>query len=293
MSNNQGIFQAVSGSPPVSPSAPVGQGEAAQSPFAAVERSPFAVVDEGNGAPPVEPGKPARLPDKRPKTESPFQLADEPGALGFEPAAAAPQHEPAPAASPFALAGVVAQPPQGFANPGHQASSSFGGWTQPQSALSEPNSPVPAAFASAPVVPSTPAPPVSMPASPAASMPAPTSAPMVEAEGDSSSIRQIELRAIFGVDREMSHEEILQRVRALPGIRHVARLDAVHMGAFDGLKQVLAGLGFGAGGLRIYCGSSPVEFIREGQVILAAQTDGGFAPGVRETLIIVARELGK
>jgi hypothetical protein len=36
-----------------------------------------------------------------------------------------------------------------------------------------------------------------------------------------------------------------------------------------------------------------LEFIREGSVLLAVQTDGGFAPGVRETLMIVARELDR
>ena len=36
-----------------------------------------------------------------------------------------------------------------------------------------------------------------------------------------------------------------------------------------------------------------MEFIREGSVMLAVRTDGGFAPGVRETLMLVARELGR
>lgn len=113
------------------------------------------------------------------------------------------------------------------------------------------------------------------------------------AESSSAIIRQLELRAIFGVDREMDHEEILQRVRMLPGIRQVARLGTQHLGALENFRQVLASLGFGTGGLRVYADSSPVEFIREGNVVLAVQTDGGFAPGVRETLMIVAREFGK
>jgi len=61
----------------------------------------------------------------------------------------------------------------------------------------------------------------------------------------------------------------------------------------DALKQLLPNLGFGGGELKLYSGSVPLEFIREGSVILAVQTDGGFAPGVRETLILVARELGR
>jgi len=91
----------------------------------------------------------------------------------------------------------------------------------------------------------------------------------------------------------MSTDEILQRARALPGIRHIARVSAADVAAVDGLKQVVANLGFGSGGLKLYAGSVPIEFIRESGVMLAVQTDGGFAPGVRETLMIVARELSR
>lgn len=91
----------------------------------------------------------------------------------------------------------------------------------------------------------------------------------------------------------MGVEEILQRARALPGVRHVARVGAQDMAAVDSLRRVLVGLGFGGGNLRLFAGSVPIEFIREGNQMLAVQTDGGFAPGVRETLMIVARELEK
>jgi hypothetical protein len=45
--------------------------------------------------------------------------------------------------------------------------------------------------------------------------------------------------------------------------------------------------------LKIHAGNTPVDFIREAGVLLAVQTDGGYAPGVRETLMIIARELGR
>jgi hypothetical protein len=112
-------------------------------------------------------------------------------------------------------------------------------------------------------------------------------------ESDSSSIKQLELRAIFGVDRELSASEILQRAGALPGIRNLARVSASEVGAVDAIKRLIGGLGFGDGQVKLYCGSAPIEFVREGSVLLAVQTDGGFAPGVRETLMIAARELGK
>lgn len=117
--------------------------------------------------------------------------------------------------------------------------------------------------------------------------------PFDASHSDSFSIRQLELRAIFGMDREMNVGEILQRSRALPGIRNIARVSQQDIAALETLKNLLPNLGFGGGGLRLYSGSVPLEFIREGSVMLAVQTDGGFAPGVRETLMLVARELGR
>jgi hypothetical protein len=114
-----------------------------------------------------------------------------------------------------------------------------------------------------------------------------------DAAGDSFSIRQLELRAIFGVDREMTPEEIIERCRALPGIQHIARVNSEDMGTIDALRGLMSNLGFGSGGLRLYADAVPLEFIREGAVLLAVQADGGFAPGVRETLMLVAREFGR
>ncbi|BCU75398.1 hypothetical protein [Luteolibacter sp. LG18] len=279
-------------SPPTNPFAAVTEAPPV-SPFAAVARpdSPFATADDVNGARPLEPGKPARLPEKR-KAESPFQAADPKEGFGFEAAAPAPvasqvfapsPFEVAPASSPFA----VAPPPQ----PAPVAT------------------PVASPFSLEPAVPATPAPAPapaatwSQPQAVPAPAPAPVAAPVQAAvpavggaiggESDSASIRQLELRAIFGVDREMSPDEILQRARALPGIRHIARVASQDIATIDSLKNVIANLGFGSGGLRLFAGSVPVEFIREGNVMLAVQTDGGFAPGVRETLMIVGRELGR
>lgn len=125
-----------------------------------------------------------------------------------------------------------------------------------------------------------------------AAVPAPTVA-FGDLQTDSFSIRQLELRAIFGVDREMTESEIYERCRALPGIQNIARVNAQDMGTIDALKGLMSNLGFGSGGLRLYAGPAPVEFIREGSVLLAVQADGGFAPGVRETLMLVAREFGR
>jgi hypothetical protein len=125
---------------------------------------------------------------------------------------------------------------------------------------------------------------------PAAATPQPAMAPQYVSE--SSSIRQLELRAIFGVDRELGAEEILQRARSLPGIRGIVRAGQAETAAIESLKNLVPMLGL-AGPMKLYAGNSFIEFVREGSVLLAVQTDRGFAPGVRETLIIVARELGR
>lgn len=311
MSTNRGIFESFPNQPSTrqdSPFAVVHEPAAtpAASPFtvAARQDSPFTVVDETNDSRPVEPGRPARLPERR-KADSPFQVAEPSEGFGFEappqayaaspfeiaaPAAAAapaPFSAPVqPAASPFAVE------PQRGPSPSTQAAiAAFGNWQetpaavaapapqpfeQPASAPFAPVQQVPSAFSAAPAVAATTAP-----------------APSDNSQSDSFSIRQLELRAIFGVDREMKPDEILQRSRALPGMRNIARVGAQDMATIEALKNLLPNLGFGSGGLKLYSGSVPLEFIREGSVLLAVQTDGGFAPGVRETLMIVARELGK
>ena len=109
---------------------------------------------------------------------------------------------------------------------------------------------------------------------------------------DSHTIKQLELRAIFGMDREMDNDEIIQRASVLPGIRHVATVNPSDMAVVDSVRNVISNLGFENGSLKLCSGSGPIEFIREGKTVLAVQTDGSFAPGVRETLILVARELG-
>lgn len=305
MSTTRGIFESFPNQPATRQDSPftVAPEPAAASPFAAAARqdSPFTVVDETREPQPSEQERPVRLPDRR-KAESPFQIAEPIEGFGYEAPAKAYSEAPfavpaapAPAViSPFSVAPqqaaaspFAAEPPRG-ASPSTQAAIAAFGNVQ-----EAPATPVPQAFAQPAQAFAQPA-----PAVPSAFAPAPQAAPVAQApldesQSDSFSIRQIELRAIFGVDREMNPDEILQRSRALPGMRNIARLSPQDITAVDALKHLLPNLGFGGGGLKLYSGSIPLEFIREGPVILAVQTDGGFAPGVRETLILVARELGR
>ena len=205
--------------------------------------------------------------------DSPFQMAEPSEGFGFEATGASPfkpaVSQPADSApakkaadSPFAIEGL----------PSAAGASPFPQWGQPASA------PAPQATSFTPS------------ASPFGGVPQP--AYQSSFVSDSSSIRQLELRAIFGVDRELGVDEILHRARSLAGIRGIARVPAAEAAAIEALKNLAPQLG-SAGPLKLFLGNTPVEFIREGAVLLAVQTDGGFAPGVRETLMIVARELGR
>jgi len=126
---------------------------------------------------------------------------------------------------------------------------------------------------------------MSQPSPPAPSIPQPPAA--------YEPIHQLELRAIFGVDHEMNADEILERSRMLKGIRMVSLLAEGDSGTIEALNAMIVRLGLSSEPVQIFAGSMPVDFIREGRVALAVQADDGYPPGVRETLIIVARELAK
>lgn len=275
MNSSRGIFEPQEGFAPAPPSkspfAVADEGPAA-SPFAIVSEpeSPFAAMkDDHPTRLAADPGRPVKLPERRPAAgEVPVAEARSPFAA--ESAAPSPFEAPAPASSPFA----GSPPPVPAAAP---ASSPFGFAQEPAPAPAAAPAPAPAAG------------PVAVPAP----EPAPAAIASESAEVDSSSIRQLALRAIFGVDRELGAEEMLQRARSLSGIRHVARVPGAEVATVDAFKKVINSLGFPAGQVKLMSGNLPIEFIREGNVVLAIQNDGSFAPGVKETLIIVARELGK
>lgn len=290
---------AIAESQPQSQSAGSQAPNGSPSPFAvespaAPTQSPFGIAPESAAH---DDQKAVRIPERRKQEPSPFQIS-EPQGFGFE----------APSAGAPALKAVAIEQPQQQAAPRQAASASpfqvntpaqapatatpspFGGWPQadatpPRQEETRPAPQQAPAPAAAPIAPA-PAPQQAAPQR----QPDPSSS---SEDSDSYSIKQLELRAIFGVDREMTHEEILQRARSLPGIRQIARVAGSDIATVDALKTLIANLGFGNNPIKLYSGSVPIDFIRENNTLLAVQTDGGFAPGVRETLMIVARELGR
>lgn len=118
-------------------------------------------------------------------------------------------------------------------------------------------------------------------------------APM-SSNNSSSGIQQLELRAIFGVNHILSQEEILQRARTLPGIRNVAVIGGDEANALSNFRQALQGMGFGnSEEMKLSSGGGTVDFLSEGDATLAVLREESYAPGVQETLIFVAREIGK
>jgi hypothetical protein len=290
-----------------------GEAPAVTNPFANVptmSESPFATAAEALPERLVpEPGKPAKIPDRRLKSmESPFQIAPDNGAsYGYEapqvnhlqaaPFVAVPTEKPAqsiaavaPAPSPFSVHSEPASklPQQSFgAWPHHQEAAAASSFAQ-HVGHAVPAAPMPQSYQPAPQA----------PLHQTVTLPSYESVPQVAVQPAIAVapemppvITQLELRAIFGVDREMSVEEIIQRTRALPGIKHVARIGTSDVSALENLKHTLTSLGFGGGNIRLYSGNVPIEFVRDGHTMLAIQTDGGFAPGVKEAIMIVAREL--
>jgi len=136
--------------------------------------------------------------------------------------------------------------------------------------------------------------PVSAPQPVATQTPA-QSSPMGSSAGvPASSFQQLELRAIFGVDHALDVDGILQRARTLPGIRNVALVGPQESAALSNFRLAMQSMGFGdADEMKLNAGGGSVDFLSEGDTTVAVLYEGSYAPGVKETLIIVAREIGK
>ena len=110
----------------------------------------------------------------------------------------------------------------------------------------------------------------------------------------SSGMQQLELRAIFGVDYVLDVNQILQRARSLSGILNVAIVGKQEAEALANFRHAIQGMGLGDfDQMKLNSNRGSVDFISEGNTTLAIQLEGSYAPGVKETLIIVAREIGK
>lgn len=141
----------------------------------------------------------------------------------------------------------------------------------------------------------------SEPPSPAAAAPTASSSPFTSSKpaasvgsGAGKSMKQLELRAIFGAEGEMTREEILQRAKGLAGIRDLAVVGPGELSAIETMGGVMSRFGYGdSASWQLTCAGGVVDFISSDGATIAVLREGRYTAGVWETLMIVARELGK
>jgi hypothetical protein len=104
---------------------------------------------------------------------------------------------------------------------------------------------------------------------------------------------QMQLRAIFGVEGEMDACEILRHAGGLPGVSQVERVHPRDVHAVEAAQRQLAALSLGLGDLTLSVGGAPVEFIREGEVLLAVKTNGHDVTKPYDTLRMIAKEVDR
>lgn len=104
---------------------------------------------------------------------------------------------------------------------------------------------------------------------------------------------QLVLRAVFGVTHELNANEMLQHALHLPGVRKLAVVGLDEARAMQVLREKVSQLGFGEQhSITLSSRDGDVDIIEEeGTTLAVLHESGGYAPGVRETLIIVTREL--
>lgn len=121
----------------------------------------------------------------------------------------------------------------------------------------------------------------------------PTPLPVVGGNA-SAGIEQLELRAIFGVSQTLTADEIIQRACDLAGIHNVSLVGENESRALSNFQLALQEMGLGSvHDMKLSSASGAVDFLTEGETTIAILHEGAYFPGVQETLIIVARELGK
>lgn len=92
----------------------------------------------------------------------------------------------------------------------------------------------------------------------------------------------------------MTREEILQKAKNLAGIRELVVVGPSEMTAVQTLGGVMTRFGYGdQGSWQINTSGGVVDFVTAESTTLAIMREGRYSPGVWETLMIVARELGK
>ncbi|HEY8990539.1 MAG TPA: hypothetical protein VIM46_01055 [Luteolibacter sp.] len=103
---------------------------------------------------------------------------------------------------------------------------------------------------------------------------------------------QEELQAIFGAEGWLGEDELLERANGLPGIHSVVRVKPEDVSMVEATQRQISLLCVVTGEEAMMDGIK-LDLVRDGGVLLAVRREGAYAPGVCETLRLVARELGR
>ncbi|MGC6567964.1 MAG: hypothetical protein ACON38_20415 [Akkermansiaceae bacterium] len=92
----------------------------------------------------------------------------------------------------------------------------------------------------------------------------------------------------------MTRDEILEKARSLPGIRRIQLAGPDEAGAMALVRSGVQRMGLGdPNSVVIQTNDGILDLIEEPGASLAVLRDGDYGAGVRETLIIVAREVAR
>lgn len=131
-----------------------------------------------------------------------------------------------------------------------------------------------------------------VPASPPVQTTSPVVPPAPVAAAAPVDTSQLVLRALFGVSHNLDSKEIIERAGKLEGIKNVKEVSQAEIAAMQLLCDGMSKMGFGSQiDLNFSTPEGDVDLLAEQGKTLAVLRNGEYAPGVRETLILIAREL--
>ena len=106
--------------------------------------------------------------------------------------------------------------------------------------------------------------------------------------------KQLAIKAIFGITRELNQAEILKFGSALPGITNLAMAPPMAANAFEEFCSTIEKMGFGdSAAMELSSASGTMDIVSLDGVSMVVKKEGEYRPGVRETLMLLAREISK
>ena len=106
--------------------------------------------------------------------------------------------------------------------------------------------------------------------------------------------KQLAIKAIFGITRDLNQAEILKFGSALPGITTLAMAPPMAANAFEDFCASIEKMGFGdSAAMELSSATGTVDIVSLDGVSIIVKKEGEYRPGVRETLMLLAREISR